>query len=229
MLVKAYIQEVLSPQSVRVRIPTYHMIGGVVGATPDELLPIAVFNTPPNVSIDPQVGDVVIVAFEEDRMSKPVIIGYLYSTKEIKSSINIKCENLNADGEIVLGDDIQIGDIKYENLKCLKGQKENIKDEIKVINSDIKELLGIVDNLNYKSSSNTQNIELYKVSNNAVLQTIQNSIKELEFSLNLLRATVENDYVKKYPTVVNVPTYGKDPITDIPNPEDGQLYFTLKE
>ena len=136
---------------------------------------------------------------------------------------------MNADGEIVLGDDIQIGDIKYENLKCLKGQKENIKDEIKVINSDIKELLGIVDNLNYKSSSNTQNIELYKVSNNAVLQTIQNSIKELEFSLNLLRATVENDYVKKYPTVVNVPTYGKDPIADIPNPEDGQLYFTLKE
>lgn len=137
MITKAYIQEVLTPYSVRVRIPLYHKIENVNGSTRQELLPIAYISAPPNVKIDPKVGDVVIVTFEEENLSKPIVIGYLYSNKDTTSTINIECENLTSTGETILGKNTLIGDIKYENIACLKNMTENISDSIRIMQSDI--------------------------------------------------------------------------------------------
>ena len=140
MITKAYIQEVLTPYSVKVRIPLYHKVEGATGSVKQDSLPIAYISTLPNVKIDPQVGDVVIVSFEEENLGKPIVIGYLYSQKEIKSTAIIECENLISTGDTTLGKNTLIGDIKYENIECLKNQKDNIPTELNLIRSDISKI-----------------------------------------------------------------------------------------
>ena len=85
MITKAYIQEVVSPQLVRLRIPLYHKPSGVNGALSNDLLPYACLNTISGVTINPAVGDVVIVAFEEDDLYKPIVMGYLQVANGVKS------------------------------------------------------------------------------------------------------------------------------------------------
>lgn len=147
MITKAYIQEVLTPYSVRVRIPLYHKIENAVGSIKQESLPIAYISTPPNVKIDPKVGDIVIVSFEEENLGKPIIIGYLYSQKDINSTTSIECENLISTGETTLGKNTLIGDISYENIECLRNQKENIPDMLRALQSRVTKLENIVQQL----------------------------------------------------------------------------------
>ena len=142
MITKAYIQEVLSPYAVRVRIPIYHKIEGAIGATIKDLLPIAYISTPPNVHIDPKVNDIVIVSFEEEDMSKPIVIGYLYTDKPAGSSISIECDSL------VVNEDVKIGDVVYTNIACLKNQTENIKDILDRYDRRLQELEKSIKDIN---------------------------------------------------------------------------------
>lgn len=221
MVTKAYIQEVLTPYSVRVRIPLYHKINNVSGAISDTLLPVAYLCTPPNIKVDPKVNDVVIVTFEEDDLSKPIVIGYLYSSKSFKSTINIECETLTTTEETILSKDTQIGDIKYENLVCLQNQKENIPDTLKSINSSISHLKNELATTNNNVRSNTNTFDGFKDSINDSLEKLQDRVLHLEETIATL-----DDYLKKYPTILGSGTYGNT----LPNTaENGQIYFTIKQ
>ena len=150
MITKAYIQEVLSPHRVRVRIPLYHMIENVNGSVPSTLLPIATMAIQPNAKVLPEVGDVVIVAFEEDDLSSPIVIGYLYSPNECLSKLDIDCSSIIVGGDATLSSSTVIGDISYDNIECLKNQRDNIADALFKISSDIDNLNRRLNELEYK-------------------------------------------------------------------------------
>ena len=74
MITQAYVQDVINRHSVRVRIPLYNKAEGVNGSTPNSELGVAPICTLPNIINDPHPGDVVFIAFEEDDLSKPVVL-----------------------------------------------------------------------------------------------------------------------------------------------------------
>ena len=159
MITKGYIQEVLTSNTVRVRIPLYHKIENTNGSVTNDLLPVAPIVTPPNIRIDPMVGDVVVVAFEENDLSKPIIIGFLYTKDEHKSTTAIMTENLYVSGEVTMGETVSIGDVSYENLVCLKGLDSPIRDTFDTLYRKISELENKLESVTNGISNYIQNLE----------------------------------------------------------------------
>lgn len=77
MITKAIIEEVISEDSVRVRIPLIHKIVNVSGSTPFSELPVATICTMPGLRCLYDVGDVVYVAYEDKQSAKIVVLGEL--------------------------------------------------------------------------------------------------------------------------------------------------------
>jgi hypothetical protein len=140
MLTKAYIQEVINPHSIKVRMPLYNKLEGVDGATPNNKLHTACVCTLPNFITNPRKGDIVIVGFEDNDISHPVVLGYLSVNSTVASTMDILCDNLTAKGDIVLGEYTTIGEVTPENIKCLKGVNENIKDTLNILMLRMKKL-----------------------------------------------------------------------------------------
>ena len=255
MMTKAYIQEVLTPYSVRLRVPLYHKLNGVNNSVPDGLLPVAAINTVPNIKIDPKVGDVVIVEFEEDDLLKPIVVGFLYNANALKSTTDIVCEDLSVNGICALPkDNTTIGEIEYKNIECLKNQEVNIKEALELITDSIDGLSGelsnasklIGDNTELIStntsniSTNTANISTNTAAITSLTATLQGIPADTAVQLSTLFgkiSTIEDsisnldkkfdDYIKKYPAIVDSKTYGSD--TNKPSkPSEGQIYFTIK-
>ena len=95
MITKGIVEEIITKYEVRVRIPIYHKIKGVQGATPTKDLPIAhtcvMFGICPNY----KVGDIVYVTFENNLLQNVVIIGYLYNDKNVESYPDMTVNSLN--------------------------------------------------------------------------------------------------------------------------------------
>ena len=89
MLTKAYVEAVYSPHKALVRMPLFNKIRDVNGATPKSELPTATICIVPGSEYDIEVGDIVFLGFEEDDLSKPVILGVLSRYDEKKSKINL--------------------------------------------------------------------------------------------------------------------------------------------
>lgn len=90
MITKAIIEEMMMDgYHARIRIPVFHKIKNVPGATPFSELPLALINYAPGCKPNFSVGDVVYVAFENNQASEPVIIGALF-----KGEMDISCSLL---------------------------------------------------------------------------------------------------------------------------------------
>ena len=148
MLVKALVQEVISPHLVKVRIPSINKIEGVNGATPNNELSTASVCSLPNIITDVHPGDIVVLGFENDNISNPIVIGHLSIKGESKSITNIKCDELVALGDVSLGKHTSIGDITPKNIECLRNQTSNINDTFQVMTKSIEEIRGQLDALN---------------------------------------------------------------------------------
>lgn len=93
MITKAYIEEVISPYQMKVRMPIFDKPSGVNLCTNNENLSIATICCLPNIIPQYNVGDVVFVAFEDNNLSTPVILGVLYAEN---INTNTYC-NINGD------------------------------------------------------------------------------------------------------------------------------------
>ena len=99
MITKAIIEEMMTDgYHARIRIPTFHKINNVPGSTPFGELPKALINYAPGCKPNFSVGDVVYVAFENNQISEPVIIGALF-----KGEMDISCSLLT--DSVVYADD----------------------------------------------------------------------------------------------------------------------------
>lgn len=79
MIQKAIIEEIVyGGYQARVRIPRYNKAASSPTATDTADLAIATICTFPGVHPSYQIGDIVFVGFENDRINQPVILGLLY-------------------------------------------------------------------------------------------------------------------------------------------------------
>lgn len=230
MLAKAFIQEVISPYSLRVRIPSVNKIEGVNGATPNNELYVAAVCSNPNFVINAHVGDVVILGFEDDDISKPIVLGYLSTNKSMETLTNMHCDEFKADGDISLSGQTSIGDVSPSSIHCLKNQKENISDEFHSVRRDAEELKKSIEAVDIRSSTNKTSIsDLSQLLGTLSSQvtTLLSDIGTLTERCNTLDDKFEN-YIQKYPTIFDERSYGSN-VSEITNPSKGQIYLTIKD
>ena len=78
MLQKGIIEKLEGKYRARVRVPKYDKLSSSDNGINTEDLPIGLVCVLPEMKITYAVGDVVLVAYENDELNKPVILGLLY-------------------------------------------------------------------------------------------------------------------------------------------------------
>ena len=125
MLQKAIIEKKLDKYSMKVRIPVYNKVKSDPTATPTNELYTATIQTLPGCSPNYQEGDVVIVDFENDDLSFPIIIGLLYREHMPKGSTDITADSLVVNVNTNLSENTLIGQVTPESLKKLNDKYSN--------------------------------------------------------------------------------------------------------
>lgn len=140
MLTKGIVEEVLSTHAVKVRIPLLDGIKDQPLATDSEDLTIATVCTFPNCCMNPSVGDIVFVAFEDNTLYKAVVLGFLSSDMLTKAYSDFKLNSLEVLGTTNLSSSTRIGEVKSNELQCLSGVRDNIQKQIDLLTTKIEVL-----------------------------------------------------------------------------------------
>lgn len=121
MLLKAIVVEVIDQYSVRVRVPRYDKIETAFLPTSNEDLAIAPVCSPPGIFPVYKPGDVVIVGFENDMPSMPIVLGQLFCEKNSNSLSSVTCDSLSVEVSAVLTKDTTIGNVTYAEMEDAVG------------------------------------------------------------------------------------------------------------
>lgn len=78
MIQKGIIEAIISAYEYKVRIPRYDKLITTPGAVPTDNLSSAIVCSIPSTKVSFAVGDIVLIGFENDELTKPVILGLLY-------------------------------------------------------------------------------------------------------------------------------------------------------
>ena len=140
MLYKAIIENIIDRFTAQVRIPALHKLNNYNGAMTANNLPIAAVCALPNSEIHFQVGDIVIVGFENNEEDKPIILGYLYTDIPITDRLSLIPESITVTNNSSLPAATTIGEIKSSEIYALKDVSDNIQKQLKHLQDQIDEL-----------------------------------------------------------------------------------------
>ena len=148
MVTKAFVEELISPHKVRVRIPLFDRPVNDPYSKETKDLNIATISTLPNCSMNYKVGDVVYVAFEDNSSDKVVVIGSLSNTNESTTFPDFLASKLNVIDEVKLPSSTTIGELTPEVLNYLTGLTENVqrqlnslKEQQDILRKDLDEII----------------------------------------------------------------------------------------
>lgn len=212
MVVRGLVEAISDNTHVKVRIPKINKSENAIGATPSSELATAVISTPPGYSPKIKRGDAVIVAFENDDESSPVILGLLFNPNN-KTKADAVLDSLQVAVNAVLPVETTIGELSSDNIATLIGIRENIQIQLDRIVNNIN------DNTN-KIYENSVNITSLQVG----LQEAQSNIKTNATDIDKLQ---EGTYK------VSSIAYGTEPATEhfqklqVP-PVEGQIYLHIQ-
>lgn len=129
MLTKGIVEEV-KDNLIRVRIPLFNKAKGATGATPTNELQQAPICTITHFDPNLSVGDVVFVAFENNDVGSPVIMGNLYKKGISNSKGDLDLHSLSVSVDTHLSAETYIGDILPREIASLRGISSNIQNQI---------------------------------------------------------------------------------------------------
>ena len=89
MLQKGIIEKLEGKNFVRVRVPKYDKLSTSDSGTSTEDLPVGIICALPEMNVTYSIGDVVLVAYENDELNKPVILGLLQRNADTQSTTEI--------------------------------------------------------------------------------------------------------------------------------------------
>lgn len=140
MITKGIIEDIISQYEVVVRIPILDSISEYSEATHSHNLSTAFMCIPPRLRFVPQIGDVVIIGFEDNDRGKPIIIGCLFKESGNLSQSDLELRNLEVSSSAKLSKQTTIGDVNYEQIKYLQGLGENVQLALNDIYDRLKKL-----------------------------------------------------------------------------------------
>ena len=141
MLTKGIVEKVITPYKVKVRLPVFDGIEGTRNATETNELSEAIVCSLPNSSNLVNIGDIVIIGFEDNDTSKPIILGHLFKETDNNTLVNLKVGALETTGATKLSKDTHIGEIKPKEIEALSGISSNIQGQIDNLNNQAERLL----------------------------------------------------------------------------------------
>lgn len=147
MITKGYIEKIENNYTVKVRIPVFNKSKESNTSTPTNELNNAYFSVMPNSRITPQVGDAVIVAFENNDFAKPVIIGYLYNESRDYSVVDSVLQNLFVGNQAKLPSNTEIGSITSKQLSFLSNISSDVQVQLDTITYQLDQLKSAVSQL----------------------------------------------------------------------------------
>lgn len=140
MITKGIVEDIVDKYQARVRLPIFDKVDGAKNATKDEDLSIGTVCCLPNSSYQVNVGDVVFVGFEDNDISKPIILGQLYRDVDSNTLMTLILGTLETKTSTVLSENTTIGDVSANEIKCLSGIKTNIQQQLNSIIEDISKI-----------------------------------------------------------------------------------------
>ena len=161
MITKGYVEELVSSNQVKVRLPVYDKINeNGTGAGFNEL-PIASVCSLPSTNPNLKVGDVVYVAFEDNNRQKPIVMGYL--SMDNNKYCDTTLQDLTVNGTSRFTSDFSIGNIDYNSFLQLKNVKVNIQNYLDKLSDSIDKLEEKLEKSNKNNEKN--NAKLLNESN----------------------------------------------------------------
>ena len=146
MITKAIVEELISPYQVRVRVPTLDRVSNSQLSTSSENLNIATICSLPNCYPNTQVGDVVIVGFEDNTYDTAVILGHLCRSAESTTYADIKLNELFVTSIANLPHSTNIGEVSATELQCLTGLTDNIQRQLDSLKEQVQVLQELITN-----------------------------------------------------------------------------------
>ena len=140
MIYRGIVEEIINPFTVKVRVPLIHRIKSSTQHVINSELPDASICTLARSHPNLCIGDVVIVGFENNDLSKPIILGHLYKESFDKSAESIELNDLTVISETHLSRNTSIGDVSSFELAQLTGIKDNLQKQIDLLASKIEKL-----------------------------------------------------------------------------------------
>ena len=147
MITKAFIEEIVSPYEVKVRIPLLDRSTASSLATSRDKLNIATICTLPNCYVNLQVGDVVFVGFEDNTYYKAVVLGHLSREAATNTYADVTFGNLTINTSAVLTEETTIWEITPTNIKHLKISRDNLQSQIDALTTKIERLQSTLDSI----------------------------------------------------------------------------------
>lgn len=130
MITKAIIVNKETDYLYKVRIPIINRIEGSYNATADDDLFIATVVTLPGLHPIYEKGDIVYVSFEEEIISKPVIIGILYRENLGNSYSDFYSNSLEVSGHTILSKNTTIGNVSPDIISAFSSKNGTVFDNI---------------------------------------------------------------------------------------------------
>ena len=130
MLALGIVERMNSKYSVKVRIPILHKANGDVNATPTDMLPDATIATFSRSLPNYNVGTVVVVGFDRNDLTSPIVLGELCTDKESDLLPDVKAGSLKVFNNAVLPEETTIGVVSGSNIQTLKNARVNIQDQL---------------------------------------------------------------------------------------------------
>ena len=140
MITKGIVEEILSDSLFRVRVPVFNKAKSSPTSTPTEDLPVGVVCAPAGVTANLRVGDIVFIGFEDNNISKPIILGYLNKTGETSSLCDMLMSVIDVSIKANLPSDTTIGSVTPFEIGCLSGSEDNLQWQINLIKQRLDNL-----------------------------------------------------------------------------------------
>ena len=161
MVTKGIIYQVLSPYSAKVRMPFYDQMENSKNGTSNENLATATICALPNTSYYLEKGDIVWVDFEDNDISKPVIIGLLQKASGNQSIVDLttnklKTNNIELNNSIIT-EKSAVNNLENfsKNLSILTNTNNN-----DILNNNIGIVLNAIDGNLYKLNTDNGNYDI---------------------------------------------------------------------
>lgn len=141
MITKAIVESIVDKYSFRVRIPIINRSADAALHTPTEDLYVSSICTVAGCTPNVQVGDIVYVSFEDNDLSKPIILGYLYRDNMGDTICDFTVDSLTVEGATNLSSNTTIGNVSANEISYLEGAKYNIQWQLDLQRADIDALI----------------------------------------------------------------------------------------
>lgn len=130
MLALGIVERVVDEYTVKVRIPILHRSPSDVNATPTDLLPDASICTFSKSYPNYIEGCVVVVGFDRNDLTAPIILGELMTDKDIGNETGMRLTSLEVNGSCTLPIDTSVGEVNSHDISCIKGTRVNIQSQL---------------------------------------------------------------------------------------------------